>query len=431
MAILRPKLKFEKGKTYIIDVSDPSNSGHPLRFTADSGATEYTTGVTATGTAGTPGATVTFAVPENAPNDLNYYCLTHGLGMGNKMKTVYDPNSIAYRGTRAWGTGGTRGDEIGGTYAGPVGGGSTDVHYFDIVTRSNSTEVGGILSYLPDVNNASAGFIAASTTGSKAITIGGARSTTWVEDIHTFDTVTLANSTSFGTSGTDLHGTQGVGTCNDGFRTVAHATRNHGASTNLYNKLHYVTNAQEGNSTEFGELTYSVDKPGLTNDATRGIICGGNLGTYGSNTVNYITIQTVGNATSQGSLDQTGGYRLHAVTGDDTYAVIAGGRIGMPGGSTANLHWKEMKYLNIQSLADAQTFGNVNKGRNKHAATSDGTTGVVWGGDMLTADNGGTTGSYSLYAEYFTIQTPGNATDFGFLLNHGGDYPAFGSGAAA
>jgi hypothetical protein len=36
-----------------------------------------------------------------------------------------------------------------------------------------------------------------------------------------------------------------------------------------------------------------------------------------------------------------------------------------------------------------------------------------------------------MYAEYFTIQTPGNATDFGFLLNHGGKYPAFGSGAAA
>ena len=182
---------------------------------------------------------------------------------------------------------------------------------------------------------------------------------------------------------------------------------------------------------EFGELTYSPDKAALTNDATRGIICGGNAGTQGFSTVNYITIQTVGNATSQGSLDISGGYRLHAVTGDDTYAVIAGGRIGLPGGSTSNLHYKGMKYLNIQSLADAQTFGNVNKGRNKHAATSDGTTGVVWGGEMLTADNGGTTGSYSLYAEYFTIQTPGNATDFGFLLNNGGDYPAFGSGAAA
>lgn len=99
MSILRPKLKFYKGKTYIIDVSDPSNAGHPLRFTADSGATEYTTGVTATGTPGTTGATVTFAVPQNAPDDLNYYCTTHGLSMGNKMKTVPDPaNPVTYTG---------------------------------------------------------------------------------------------------------------------------------------------------------------------------------------------------------------------------------------------------------------------------------------------------------------------------------------------
>ena len=69
--------KFIKGQTYTIDVSDASNSGHQLRFTADSGTTEYTTGVTATGTPGTAGATVTFAVPENAPNNLNYYCATH------------------------------------------------------------------------------------------------------------------------------------------------------------------------------------------------------------------------------------------------------------------------------------------------------------------------------------------------------------------
>ena len=99
MAILRPKLKFYRGQTYTIDVSDPSNSGHPLRFTADSGATEYTTGVTASGTPGTTGATVTFAVPSNAPENLNYYCTTHGLGMGNKMKTINDPsNPVTYSG---------------------------------------------------------------------------------------------------------------------------------------------------------------------------------------------------------------------------------------------------------------------------------------------------------------------------------------------
>ena len=287
MAIQRPKLKFIRGTTYTIDLSDSSMATHPIRFTSDSGVSEYIHGVTVNGIQGQAGATVSWNVPDSAPDNMMYYCTTHGIGMGNKISVIHDPANVAYRGTRAWGTGGTRGDTIGGSYAGPVGGGSTDVHYFDIVTKSNSTEVTGILSYLPDVNNASAGFIAASTTGSKAITIAGARSNVRVTDIHTFDTVTLGTSTSFGSTATGMDGQQGAGTCNDGFRTVAHASTD-GSGTISYNKLHYITNAQEGNSTEFGDLTYTPGKAALTNDATRGIICGGDAGTSGFNTINYI-----------------------------------------------------------------------------------------------------------------------------------------------
>ena len=99
MAIKRPKLKFLRGNTYVIDQSDSSNAGHPLRFTADSGATEYTHGVTITGTPGQAGATVTFNVPDSAPTNIMYYCSTHGIGMGNKMKTVSDPsNPVTYTG---------------------------------------------------------------------------------------------------------------------------------------------------------------------------------------------------------------------------------------------------------------------------------------------------------------------------------------------
>ena len=94
MAIQRPKLKFQRGTTYIIDQSDSSNAGHPLRFTADSGATEYTTGVTVTGTPGQAGAKTTFVVPNNAPTNLMYYCSNHGIGMGNKMKTQYESSTL-------------------------------------------------------------------------------------------------------------------------------------------------------------------------------------------------------------------------------------------------------------------------------------------------------------------------------------------------
>ena len=337
--------------------------------------------------------------------------------------------SFGYRGTRAWGTGGTRSDVIGGTYAGPVGGGSKDVHYLDIVTRSNSTEIDDLIPYS---YSSGLGKNTASTTGSKAIVIGGTASSYRMDDIYTFDTVSLATATSFGSTTSSFEGDQGSGTCNDGYRTVAHMSRDPSNNySSRYEKLHYITNAQEGNTTEFGELTYDPYIPALTNDATRGIIAGGDVGTYGFSTVNYITIQTVGNATSQGSLNQSGGYRLFSMVSDDTYAVIPFGRVGMPGGSVSNLHYRGMKYLTIQTLGNASSFGTSVKGRNRGAAASDGTTGVMWGGDMLTSANAYNTGSHSLYAEYFTIATPGNSTDFGFKLNNGGEYPAHGSGAAA
>ena len=75
MAIERPKLKLHRGSTYVFDVSDSSLSSHPLKFTNDSGTSEYTTGITTSGTSGTTGATVTFAVPNDAPDNLMYYCL--------------------------------------------------------------------------------------------------------------------------------------------------------------------------------------------------------------------------------------------------------------------------------------------------------------------------------------------------------------------
>ena len=83
-----PSLQLYHGNTYIFDMSDSTNTNHPLLFSADGGSTEYTTGVTSTGTAGNPGATVTFVVPNDAPFTLQYYCGVHGTGMGNLAKLV-------------------------------------------------------------------------------------------------------------------------------------------------------------------------------------------------------------------------------------------------------------------------------------------------------------------------------------------------------
>ena len=96
MAIERPKLNIHRGSTYVFDVSSPTLASHPFKFTNDSGTSEYTNGVTASGNSGTANATVTFDVPSDAPSNLMYYCGTHGIGMGNKVKIIDDPNAVKY-----------------------------------------------------------------------------------------------------------------------------------------------------------------------------------------------------------------------------------------------------------------------------------------------------------------------------------------------
>ena len=75
----------DTGKPYYykFDQSDSSNSGHPLRFYNNvSKGTEFTTGVTTSGTPGQAGAHTTIAVDNDTPNILYYQCSSHA-NMGN------------------------------------------------------------------------------------------------------------------------------------------------------------------------------------------------------------------------------------------------------------------------------------------------------------------------------------------------------------
>ena len=80
-------LTLVRGLTYVFDVSDNSNSGHPFRF-KDSAGNTLTAGITISGTAGQSGSTVTYVVPTTGTQPARYYCTVHGNGMGNTITTV-------------------------------------------------------------------------------------------------------------------------------------------------------------------------------------------------------------------------------------------------------------------------------------------------------------------------------------------------------
>lgn len=88
--VQKPVITMKRGSTYIFNQSHSSNVNHPLRIKSDAGGQQTTVNA---GTLGTD-ATVTYtpAYP-GAPNDLRYYCTSHGNNMGNTI-TMNDPNTI-------------------------------------------------------------------------------------------------------------------------------------------------------------------------------------------------------------------------------------------------------------------------------------------------------------------------------------------------
>ena len=74
--------------TYRFDVSDSTNASHPLRFSTTSdgthnSGTQFTTGITSIGTAGSAGAIIEVKLEQDAPA-LYYYCANHS-GMGGAV----------------------------------------------------------------------------------------------------------------------------------------------------------------------------------------------------------------------------------------------------------------------------------------------------------------------------------------------------------
>ena len=87
-----------EGYTYKFDTSNSDISGHTFKFAtaADAaGSTQYTTGVTESGTPGQAGAYTQIVVPASAPT-LYYYCANHA-SMSGTANTPAEASTTSMR----------------------------------------------------------------------------------------------------------------------------------------------------------------------------------------------------------------------------------------------------------------------------------------------------------------------------------------------
>ena len=410
MAIKNKRLKLFRGATYTFDVSNSNLASHPLKFSADSGSTEYTDGVTLTGTQGQTGATITFVVPANAPDNMNYYCGTHGLGMGNHILitgVVADPESdgsffSAYRShfniTAASGTLYTSG--TGTVFYAAIDEGvpptnESDGSFFidsDItVTTDSDIQYGGGYGLVFNIIKKEGVWYGDRAVGTGSG--GNVASSGSYTDIFQFVLTTQSNATDFGNLLSTNEGGGQTALSNGTKALFAGGPR----SSSRTDDIEVITVSTPAAATDFGDLIGANAVMDGIHSGAYGFYSGGDAGSY-TDVVQTVVVDTPGNASSFGTL-QTGVSQNGNVT--DNSRVVRGGNSGASD--------YQLQYWSNASMTTAQDFGDW--------ATGTGVAGSAVGAGDRGIFMGRTYNDYTSI-EYISIQTPGNAVAFGNLLTN-------------
>ena len=289
------------------------------------------------------------------------------------------------------GTTAERGSRGRGVIAGGTTGSAVNtIQYVTIATTGNSSDFGD-LSH----TRYSSASVSSSTRG---VVLGGTPGSTVSKAIYYMSISSTGNAFDFGDM-TDTHSQlKGV---SDEIRGVVTF-----GSTPVSDTLEFITIASKGNSSIYGgKLTVPTGRKqlGTCSSPTRGLFAGGrDSGNTVLNSIDYITIQTQGNAQDFGDLvDLQFG---QGGCSSNTRGIFAGGK--------DPAFTNRIDYVTLASLGDAIDFGDLARTEMFMSGTSNGIRGIFAGGvnDTPSSD----TRKDSI--DYITIASKGNAADFGNLL---------------
>ena len=187
----------------------------------------------------------------------------------------------------------------------------------------------------------------------------------------------------------DLNG--GARACMGGGYSPVHPT--------IVNTINYLTIPTLGSAADFGDMVTALFQRGACASRTRGIIAGGRSPSYVQD-IEYITISSTGNGTDFGG-------DLNTVYGsgscsDQTRGIFANSHI-------PSAYTNAIDYITIASTGkNATDFGDLTQARGYGWMCASSTRGVSMGGYS---------GSAAVNTiDYITISTTGDASDFGDLL---------------
>ena len=289
-----------------------------------------------------------------------------------------------------------------GINAGDSGGSRSNntIDYITIASTGNSSDFGDLSNGRGGncaMSNGSRGVIGTGYEGSGA---GGTN-----ETISYITFATTGNDTDFGDTGFGQNSSVGG---SNGTRGLMWAN---GYSCTTRDVILYITMDTTGNATDFGDASSAeVSRGGCVNSETR---CVQNCSWHcfaGNDTLEYVTFDTLGNAVDFGNALYS-----NPTSGDGVSDGVRGVWGGTQYGSSSN--WANMggmEYITIASTGNTTGFGNHTAGN----SDPHGHNGARESGACNNDTRGCFMGGHPYYSirnniDYITIQSTGDASDFG------------------
>jgi len=194
----------------------------------------------------------------------------------------------------------------------------------------------------------------------------------------------------------------------------SNGTNNRGVFRNAFGRIDYVTISTPGNASDFGNGTTGAGSSSLDNGTgQRAVYAGGYSSGFPHDTMEYITISTPSSTSDFGDLSYNC-WRFGSGTSNDTNnrGVFGGGQSRESGGHFGlDTLRSDLAYITITSLGNATTFGDLQAPTYIHCSTSNGAnnTAVFMGGQ----EYGLPSNNPAVYLQKINISTLGDAVTYG------------------